>query len=142
MPEEAKEGDTIAVKYTGKLPDGTVFDSNEGADPLKFTVGQGEVIKGFDEAVKGLGPGTKTTVEVTPDEAYGARDEELVIPVKTEIFGETEPQPGMEVALRGRDGMVFNGRVTELNGDTVKVDLNHPLAGQTLVFDIEVVNIE
>ncbi len=85
--------------------------------------------------------GEKRTGEISPENAYGNRDEELVIPVKAEIFGEQEPTEGIEVALRGRDGTVFNGRVAAVEGETVKVDLNHPLAGETLVFDVELVSV-
>lgn len=142
MPEQvAKSGDRVAVEYTGKLDDGTVFDTNVGEGPLQFTVGSGEVIAGFDKAVEGLKVGEKQTITIPPEEAYGARDEELVIPVRAEIFGEAEPQEGMEVALRGQDGTVFNGRVQKVEAETVKVDLNHPLAGQSLTFEVQVVDV-
>ena len=142
MSEEAKAGDRVAVQYTGKLEDGTVFDSNQGAEPLEFNLGKGEVIPGFDKGLQGLKVGEEQTLKIAPEEAYGPRDEELVIPVKTEIFGETTPEEGMEVALRGQDGTVFNGRVAAIEGETVKVDLNHPLAGQTLVFDVKIVDVQ
>ena len=137
----AKPGDRVSVRYTGRLKDGTVFDSNMGEKPLEFTVGKGEVIPGFDGALDGLTVGAKKRVEIPPEDAYGPRDEELVIPVRAEIFGDASPEPGVEVALRGRDGTVFNGKVARIEGETVHVDLNHPLAGETLVFDVELLNI-
>jgi peptidylprolyl isomerase len=136
-----KEGDKVAIQYTGRLEDGTVFDSNVGDKPLEFVVGSGEVIEGFDKAVRGLAPGKPTQFKLTPDEAYGQRDEELVIPVRKEIFGEQQPEAGMDVALKGQDGTVFNGRVEKIEDEQVMVDLNHPLAGQVLEFEVEVVNV-
>ncbi len=136
-----KEGDKVAIQYTGRLEDGTVFDSNVGDKPLEFTVGSGEVIDGFDKAVRGLAPGKPTQFKLPPEEAYGSRDEELVIPVKKEIFGEQQPETGMDVALKGQDGTVFNGRVEKVEDEQVMVDLNHPLAGQALEFEVEVVDV-
>ena len=138
----AGPGDLVSVIYTGKLEDGTVFDSNRGMEDLfTFKVGEGQVIQGFDAAVRGLEPGKATTVKIPAEEAYGPRDDELVIPVSKAIFGETQPGEGTEVALRGEDGAVFNGKVERIEGETVHVDLNHPLAGKTLVFEIELVKI-
>lgn len=137
-----KEGDKVAIQYTGRLEDGTVFDSNVGEKPLEFTVGSGEVIEGFDQAVRGLAPGKPTQFKLKPDEAYGQRDEELVIPVRKEIFGEQQPEAGMDVALKGQDGTVFNGRVEKVEDEQVMVDLNHPLAGQELEFEVEVVDVQ
>lgn len=136
-----KKGDKVAIQYTGRLEDGTVFDSNVGEKPLEFTVGSGEVIEGFDRAVQGLAPGEPKQFKLPPEEAYGQRDEELVIPVRTEIFGEQQPEPGMDVALKGQDGTVFNGRVQKVEGEQVLVDLNHPLAGEALEFEVEIVDV-
>ncbi len=141
--QAAEPGNMVSVIYTGKLEDGTVFDSNRGTEDLfTFKLGEGQVIAGFDEAVKGLAPGQDTTVTIPPEEAYGTRDEELVIPVGKDIFGDNQPTEGMEVALRGQDGAVFNGKVAKIDGEQIHVDLNHPLAGKTLVFDIELVKVE
>ncbi len=145
MASTPQAGDRVAVRYTGKLKDGTVFDSNVGAEPLWFTMtgpdGPSEVIPGFEEAVRGLAIGQRRTVEVPPADAYGDRDEELVIAVEAKIFGEAKPTQGLEVALRGQDGAVFNGKIARVEGSTVHVDLNHPLAGKVLVFDVELVKI-
>lgn len=138
----ATPGDLVSVIYTGKLEDGTVFDSNRGMEDLfSFKLGEGQVIAGFEEAVKGLEVGKTTTVKIPPTEGYGERDDELVIPVKRDIFGDNQPTEGMDVALRGQDGAVFNGKVERIEEEAIHVDLNHPLAGKTLVFDIELVKI-
>lgn len=137
-----KEGDKVAIQYTGRLEDGTVFDSNVGDKPMEFTVGSGEVIEGFDKAVRGVEPGKPTQFKLGPDEAYGGRDEELVIPVRKEIFGEQQPEAGMDVALKGQDGNVFNGKVVDIKEEQVMVDLNHPLAGETLEFEVEVLEVK
>ncbi len=138
---QASSGDTVRVHYTGRLNDGTVFDSSEGRDPLEFTLGSGQVIPGFDEAVTGMAVGDSSTVTIEPENAYGHRNEEMVQDVaRSEIPADIELAVGMQLQASGPGGeMVVT--VVELTDDSVKLDANHPLAGQALTFDLELVQI-
>ncbi len=140
MTERAKNGDTVRVHYTGRFPDGQVFDTSEGGDPLEFKVGSGEVIPGFDEAVRGMSVGESKTVEIAPDDAYGPRHQSLIraLPRETTQFP-TEPQIGMNLILPLADGNQLEIVITEVTETHVTIDGNHPLAGQTLVFDLALV---
>ena len=140
MTEPAKNGDHVRVHYTGRLEDGQVFDSSQGGDPLEFTVGAGEVIPGFDEAVRGMNVGDKRTVEIESEDAYGPRRDGLVTEVSREMaqFPE-EPQVGMNFLLPLQDGSQIEVVVTEVTDTHVTIDGNHPLAGQKLIFDVELV---
>lgn len=142
MADKVKKGDTIRVHYTGKLEDGQEFDSSLSGDPLKFEVGAGSVIKGFEDAVVDLKPGDKKTVTILPEEAYGERDENLLIkmPKKSVPEGVT-PEVGMRLQLVNQQGQAMPVVVTEVLDDSLRLDANHPLAGKTLVFDIEVVEV-
>jgi len=141
MPQ-AKEKDTVKVHYTGKLEDGTVFDSSEGRDPLEFTVGGGQVIPGFDEAVVGLEVGESRTATLPPEDAYGPHREELVLSTDRGQFPEdAEPQVGDQFQLATQSGQRIPATVVEIEGDAITLDANHPLAGKALVFDIELVEI-
>jgi peptidylprolyl isomerase len=138
----AKGGDTVHVHYTGKLDDGTVFDSSEGRDPLAFTVGSGEVIAGFDRAVAGMESGGTKIVRLEAEEAYGEHRDDLVVDVPVEqLPDDLEPEIGMELALRGDDGRQVPVRVTEVGDEAVTLDANHPLAGQPLVFELRLVAV-
>lgn len=140
---EAKSGDTVKIHYTGKLPDGTQFDTSAGKDPLEFELGSGQVIPGFEKAVTGMEVGQTKTVTIPPAEAYGERNEEMVHEVpKSALPDDLEPEEGMGLQARGEDGQVFRLTVTEVGDETVKVDANHPLAGKDLNFDIELVAID
>jgi peptidylprolyl isomerase len=132
----AKPGDKVRVHYKGTLDDGTQFDCSEGRDPIEFTLGLGEVIQGFDDAVTGLEVGETRTVTIPPEEAYGRRNDELVQHVSLEDFAEP-PQPGWEVQLVAPDGTPLPGTVAAIEGDDVTLDFNHPLAGEALTFEIE-----
>jgi peptidylprolyl isomerase len=137
----ARHGDTVHVHYTGRLDDGTVFDSSEGRDPLAFTVGSGQVIPGFDEAVAGMSPGDTKTVRIEVDEAYGARRDDLVLEIgKEQLPDGLEPHVGMELAIRGDDGRQLPVLVTEVRDAAIVLDANHPLAGQPLTFDLTLVS--
>lgn len=142
MTEKVKKGDKIQVHYTGKLKDGKEFDSSLNREPLEFEVGAGKVIAGFENAVIDLKEGEKKTVTIPPDEAYGDRDENLFVemPKKSVPEGVT-PEVGMRLQLVNAKGQAVPVVVTEILEDTVRLDANHPLAGETLVFDIEVVKI-
>jgi len=139
---QVKQGDNVKVNYTGKLQDGQIFDSSEGIDPLQFTVGSGEVIPGFDQAVIGLEPGAKTTVHIAPHDAYGPRNEDLVATVKkADLPEDLEYSLGSQLQVSQEDGNMFVVTVTEVTDEAITLDANHPLAGQTLIFDIELVEI-
>jgi peptidylprolyl isomerase len=140
MTEPAKNGDRVRVHYTGRLEDGQVFDSSKGGDPLEFTVGAGEVIPGFDEAVRGMSVGDSRTVEIESEDAYGPRRDGLVTQVSREVaqFPE-EPRVGMHFALPLQDGSQIEVVVTEVTDTHVTIDGNHPLAGEKLIFDVELV---
>ena len=138
----AKAGDTVKIHYTGTLDDGTQFDSSAGRDPLEFELGGGQVIPGFDSAVEGMAVGENKNVRIEPDQAYGDRHEQLVQQVpRSALPDDLEPQVGMGLQSQSPDGQVMMLMVTEVGDDSITVDANHPLAGQTLNFDIELVEI-
>lgn len=137
-----KTGDTVKVDYTGKLTDGTVFDSSLGKTPLEFTVGAGQMIKGFDSAVVGMKVGQSKTVVLPPDEAYGAHREDLVLIVnKSQMAPGVNPTVGQQLTVTRADGSTGRVVVVAITDTTVTVDANHPLAGKTLTFDIKLVSI-
>ena len=138
----AKNGDTVKIHYTGTLDDGTEFDSSAGRDPLEFQLGGGQVIPGFDNAVEGMTVGDSKNVRIEPDEAYGQRHEQLVQDVqRSALPDDLTPEVGMALQSQSPDGRVMMLTVTAVAEDTITVDGNHPLAGQSLSFDIELVAI-
>ncbi len=139
----AKQGSTVKVHYTGTLKeDGSQFDSSQGRDPLEFTLGEGMVIAGFEKAVIGKSAGDSVTVEIPPEEGYGDPNEQLVFQVRREQLPPTvELEEGIMLEIRTEDDSPAYVRVTEYDDSLVTLDGNHPLAGQTLVFDIEVVEV-
>ena len=140
MPEPVKNGDTVRVHYEGRLEDGQVFDSSEGGEPLEFRVGAGEVIPGFDEAVRGMEVGEKKTVEIAPEDAYGERRDQLIAEMPRENMNlEGDPAPGMSLLMQTNDGQQIPVTVTEVTDSHVTLDANHPLAGRTLTFDVTLV---
>ena len=132
------KGDTISVYYTGTLDDGSIFDSNVGKEPLKFKVGSGELIKGFDEGVIGMKAGEEKDVHIVAKDAYGDKRSELVMDIPAEDFGEADVKVGMGVSTQ--DG--HQGRVIAVNDKEIKVDFNPELAGKDLNFRIKVAKIE
>ena len=139
---QAKNGATVKVHYTGKLDDGTVFDSSEGREPLEFTLGAGQLIPGFDTAVDGMAIGEKKTVTIPHDQAYGPYHEQMVVEANRDQFPpEANPQIGMQFESRGEDGQNFVVTVTAVDGEKITLDANHPLAGKDLTFEIEVVEV-
>ncbi len=139
---QVKAGDTVKVHYHGKLTDGTTFDSSEGREPLQFVVGQGHVIKGFDNALVGMAIGDKKTVNIPVDEAYGpANPENMLEFPKTDFPEGAEPAVGMQMNLSDNQGNVFPVIIAEVKEESVVLDANHVLAGKDLVFDIELVEI-
>lgn len=138
---EAQQGNTVKIHYTGKLEDGTVFDTSKGKDPLKFTLGEHQVIAGFEQAVLGMSEGQAKTAEIPAGQAYGQRDERLVTTIdRDRVPGEVSLNDRLQV--RRPDGKAFVVTVTELSDQSVTLDANHPLAGKDLTFDIELVAIE
>ncbi len=140
--EQAKNGDQVKVHYTGKLNDGTVFDSSEGREPLEFTLGEGQVIPGFESAVVGMEKGENKTTNIPSEEAYGPHYQEMVLVVPRSQFPpDVNPQVGDQLQLRQPNGQSFNVNVTDITPDSVTLDANHPLAGKDLTFDIRLVEI-
>ncbi len=140
--QQAKQGDMVHVHYRGTLEDGTVFDSSEGGDPISFTVGSGEVIPGFEEAIEGMAAGDRKTQKIEVDEAYGERREELVFTV-----GRDQLPPGDEIEIGDMlqvgfpDGSSAAVQVAAMDDASVTLDANHPLAGKVLTFELELVSI-
>jgi peptidylprolyl isomerase len=142
MTTQAKEGDTVKVHYTGKLEDGTVFDSSQEREPLEFTIGSGDIIAGFERAVIGMSPGDSTTERIPAKEAYGPRQEGMVMELgREDVPAEISPEVGQQLQIRQEDGQAVPVMITEVSDGAVLLDANHPLAGETLVFDIELVEI-
>ncbi len=138
----AKSGDRVQVNYTGTLTDGSVFDSSEGRAPLAFVLGEQMVIPGFEKAVEGLAVGESVTVAIPPAEAYGERSDELILTVnRSEMPADLNPQPGMMLQVGLADGSALPMTVADTSLDTVTLDGNHQLAGETLTFEIELVDI-
>lgn len=136
------KGNKVSIDYTGKFDDGIVFDSSEGKEPITFTVGGGQVIKGFDDAVVGMKKGEQKHITITPGEGYGERDEKLQQHVPRTVFPpEMKLEKGMGFSFKTPQGQVIHATITEANSESVTVDMNHPLAGRNLVFDLKVVDI-
>lgn len=139
---EAKSGDTVRIHYTGKLTDGTRFDSSEGRDPLEFTIGAGQIIPGLEREVEGMKVGEKKTVTAQADEAYGQRNPAAMQQVpRANLPPEIEPVVGNQLQAVTQDGQQISVTVAEVDDETVTLDANHPLAGEDLVFDVELVEI-
>lgn len=140
--QEVKTGDVVRVHYTGKLTNGEQFDSSSGREPLEFTVGAGMMIKGFDDAMPGMTIGQKKTINILPEDAYGPRMEEAIIEFpKANVPTEMVLEPGMQLTLSNQAGQPVPVIVVELKEDVIVLDANHFLAGQELVFDVELVEI-
>lgn len=139
---QVKNGDTVKVHYHGKLTDGTTFDSSDGREPLEFEVGSGAVIAGFDSGVTGMQVGEKKTINIPVDEAYGQKQEELLMEFPMDRFpADMKPEEGMQLNMNNGAGQNFPVVIKEVREDTVVLDANHPLAGEDLIFDLELVEI-
>lgn len=140
--ETAKTGDIVRIHYTGTLPDGTQFDSSDGRDPLEFTIGSGQIIEGLDAEVEGMAVGQKSTVTIPAEKAYGPHSDHNVQQVpRSQIPAEVDVQPGAQLQARTPNGDTIMLNVVEVTEDMVTVDANHPLAGQDLIFAVELVEI-
>jgi peptidylprolyl isomerase len=140
--QQVKNGDTVKVHYHGRLTDGSTFDSSDGREPLEFQVGSGSVIKGFDDGVMGMSVGDKKTVNIPADDAYGERNPEMLVEFPREQFpDDMKPEVGMRLNMTNGSGQVVPVSIVEVKDDAVVLDANHPLAGEDLIFDIELVSI-
>lgn len=140
--QQVKKGDTVKVHYHGKLTDGTTFDSSEGREPLAFEVGGGQVIPGFDQGVTGMAVGEKKTIQIPVEEAYGPKQEEMIMEFPTDRFPEDmKPEVGMQLNMSNGQGQNFPVVIVEVRDEIVVLDANHPLAGEDLIFDLELVEI-
>jgi peptidylprolyl isomerase len=138
----AEAGQTVKVHYTGTLEDGTMFDSSEGRDPLQFTVGGGQVIPGFDAGVTGLKVGESRTVTIPPEEAYGPVNDQLKLEFPIDQVPEgVDTTVGAALEITHESGQQIPVVVTEVTEELIILDANHPLAGKTLTFEIELVEI-
>jgi FKBP-type peptidyl-prolyl cis-trans isomerase 2 len=139
---KAAAGNNVKVHYTGTLDDETVFDSSRDRDPLEFTIGNGQLIKGFEDAVVGMAVGDLKTVGISSEEAYGNHRDELLINIDKKQFPENiDPVEGLQISLKSPEGKIVNASVTAVGESSVTLDANHPLAGKNLTFNIELVEI-
>ncbi|PIB32495.1 peptidylprolyl isomerase [Gaetbulibacter sp. 5U11] len=140
---QVKENNTVKVNYTGKLSDGQIFDTSEGREPLEFTLGQGQLIPGFEKGVIDMKLNEKKTITIAKEEAYGDVNPALIQEVsKADLPQDMTPEVGMGLVSKTQDGRETNLMVVEVKEDTIVLDANHPLAGKDLVFDLEVVDIK
>ena len=139
---QVKQGDTVQINYTGKLSDGTIFDTSVDRHPLQFTLGKGSLIAGFESAVIGMSAGEKKTVIIPFTEAYGPRQDSAVVSVERKNFPVNfEPQVGQRLELTQEDDSNVLVTVAALTDTTITLDANHPLAGKDLTFEIELLSI-
>jgi peptidylprolyl isomerase len=138
----AKDGDKVRVHYTGTLDDETVFDTSVDRDPLEFTIGDGSLIPGFEDAVIGMSPGDQVNAQIPANEAYGQRREDLLIPIDLGVLPDGfETRIGQRLTMRTESGQVVEVEVVKIDNGNLTVDANHPLAGHDLTFEIELVEI-
>ena len=135
-----KPGAKVKVHYTGTLSDGTVFDSSEGKQPLEFTIGNNQVIPGFENGIKGMSLNDEKTIKIDAKDAYGERDERMVVAVPRSKFP-PEIEAGGQLLLKGPEGQRILAKIKEVKYNDVIIDLNHPLAGKELNFKVKVVGI-
>lgn len=140
---EARKGNAVKVHYTGKLKDGTVFDSSMEREPLQFTLGEGKMIPGFEQAVEGMKTGDKVTTEIPSKDAYGDRRDDLVVEVEKEkVPDNINPEVGQQLSIKQPNGSQIPVVVTETKPESIVLDANHPLAGKDLIFEIELVDVQ
>ena len=139
---EAKSGDTVKVRFTGRLENGEVFTRSEDENPLELTLGTGQLIEGFEKGVMGMKVGEKKTITIPPEQGYGSRQDELVVEVdRRDLPDHITPAVGKALKVRRHDGEDIHLIIMDMNEDTITLDANHPLAGITLFFDLELVAI-
>lgn len=139
---QAKDGDTVKVHYTGRLENGEVFGTTKDEEPLELTLGSGKIIPGFEKGIAGMEVGDTKTMTVPPGEAYGPRRKELIVDIKkTDLPEDITPAIGKQLQIRQKDGNPIEVAITDMDEDTVTLDANHPLAGNTLLFEVELLEI-
>jgi FKBP-type peptidyl-prolyl cis-trans isomerase 2 len=137
-----QDGDTVMVHYTGKLRDGTIFDTTTNCEPMQFAIGVDQIIPLFEQALLGMAPGESKTFEISADAAYGPHYDELVLTVGLEVFSDgTKPQVGQQLEVRQPDSQSIIAMVTDVTETSATLDVNHPLAGKDLIFDIQLLDI-
>ncbi len=140
---KAESGDTVKVHYTGTLEDGTVFDTSVEREPLEFTLGQGQLIPGFEQAVIGMKIGDLKTINIPADQAYGPYRDDLILVIERDQLPEgLDPEVGQQLPITQADGEVVGVMVSDVSEATVTIDANHPLAGKDLTFEIELIEIQ
>jgi FKBP-type peptidyl-prolyl cis-trans isomerase 2 len=138
----ATKGNTVKVHYTGKLQDGTVFDSSENREPLQFTLGDGNMIKGFDAAVQGMSVGEDKSITIPSAEAYGEKRDEMMVDIPmNQVPADIKPEVGMDLSIQNQNGQPMPVKVVAVDEEKITLDANHPLAGKDLIFDIKLVEI-
>jgi len=139
---EAKNGDTVKVHYTGKLDDGTVFDTSIDREPMQFTIGEGQLIPDFEQAAVGMNPGESKTIQIPAENAYGPHHQEMIMVVERSQFPEDlKPEVGQQLQVRQANSQDFVVTVMAVSDSEVTLDGNHPLAGKDLTFDIQLAEI-
>ncbi|HOU70539.1 MAG TPA: peptidylprolyl isomerase [Methanothrix sp.] len=139
---QAKKGDMVKVHYSGRLGTGVIFDTSEGFEPLQFKIGEGDLIQGFEEAVVGMSPGQSKTVEIPPEKGYGLYREDRVFQMdRKDLPEDIIPAEGMTLEVCASNGVNVPVQITDIAGDTITLDANHPLCEQTLIFDIQLLEI-
>jgi FKBP-type peptidyl-prolyl cis-trans isomerase 2 len=142
LMKQVEDGSTIKIHYTGRLDDGTVFDSSKEREPLEFTMGSGGIIKGFEDAVRGMAVGEMKTIRITSGEAYGPYRDDLVMSInKAQLPPDIEARQGVMLSLRHPNGGTIDALIAEVTADSVTLDANHPLAGEDLTFELELIEI-
>ncbi|MBR9683512.1 peptidylprolyl isomerase [Candidatus Woesearchaeota archaeon] len=142
MTDKIKNGDKVKIEYTGKLEDGTVFDTSEGKAPLTFEVGAKQVIPGFEKAVEGMTKGEEKTFKLSVEDSYGPTRKELVQEIpRDKLPDKPEPQEGMMLMMKAPTGQQIPARITKVTDDKVTIDINHPLAGKELEFTVKIVGV-
>ncbi len=140
--DQAKDGNKVKVHYTGKLEDGTVFDSSRDREPFELTLGGSQVIPGFEQGILGMTVGQTKKVTLPPEKAYGSYRDDLTVEVKKSDFpSHIVPEMGQQLQMSQSDGSTVNVVIAKMEGESVTLDANHPLAGKTLIFEIELLEI-
>lgn len=142
--KKIEEGMTVIMNYTGKFTDDTIFDSSYGREPIEFKHGAGRVIPGLEKGIKGLGIGDQKKLHIKAEDAYGTRDPDKIMRVPAAVLGEgADPKPGMEVRMKNRaDHSEKIAKIISIENDILVLDLNHPLAGKDLIFEVEIIDIK